>query len=658
MRIAAMQISSPDTGNERNIQESPIDAAEPVKPGPGIPKGVVTGVCLALVFACVAIYGRTLWNGFVNYDDPLYVTDNPSVKAGLNRASLAWAFTTDRAMYMHPITWISHMVDCQFYGVEPWGHHLTNLVFHAVNAVLLFVVFARMTRRLWPSAFMAALFAVHPLHVESVAWISERKDVLSMLFWAGTVGAYARFRERPGALRYLAVAFMFLLGLLSKPMAVTLPFVLLLLDYWPLEQGDRTAPWGATFRKLSRLALEKTPLFLMTAVFCVITFVMQARSNNLSFGEKVPLAARCANAVVVYVLYLQKTLWPAGLAAYYPHPITRPMGQVAGAALILIAITLFCLNRARRQPYLIVGWLWYLGTLVPVIELVQAGTFSHADRYTYIPLIGIFIMIAWGAADLAAAWRVPARAAAAVSGTVLVLLTACSGVQAGYWYDGETLFRRCIDAGYESSAAYNNLGVLVLKKGRNDEARKYLTKALELNADSADALGNLGKISLDQGRFAEAKADLDRALKLNPNQVNVLNNMAVLATNQKHFEEARMYLTKALELKPDHVDALNNMGKLLLDQARFDEALPWLKKVLELKPEHMDALNNMGWGLMNLGKYPESEACYRKALEQDPKFIKAMNNLAFTLTLMGRTDEAAAFMKKAEETGRAAAGRK
>ena len=614
---------------------------------------VVAGVCLALVLACVAVYGRTLSHDFLNYDDPLYVTENTEVKAGLSWTNVGWAFTTDRAMYMHPLTWISHMIDCELYGLRPWGHHLTNLVLHAACSALLFLVLARMTRRLWPSALVAALFAIHPLHVESVAWVSERKDMLSMLFWTGAIGAYAGYRRRPGALRYLAVMFLFLLALLSKPMVVTLPFALLLLDYWPLDRVDRTATFGAMARKTAWLAVEKAPLFLMTALFCAVTFMMQLRSNNLAFGETVPMAARCANAAVVYVIYLAKTLWPAGLAAYYPHPITRPLWQVAGAAVILAFITLFCLRQARRRPYLIVGWFWYLGTLVPVIELVQAGTFSHADRYTYIPLIGVFIMMAWGGADLAAAWRVPRRAVAVASCAALAALAVCAAVQTGHWRNGETLFRHAIDSGNESSAAYNNLGVLALKQGRYDEAREYLTKALGLKADHVDALGNLGKLALDQGRYDEAKTDLTKALALKPDHVNVLNNLGMLATNELRFDEARAYLTKALELKPDHVDALNNMGRLLLELGRFDEAKPYLTKALALKPDHASALNNLGWCCMNQGQYDEAERCYRKALEIDPKFINAMNNMSIVLAMLGRPDEASTYVERAAALGRA-----
>jgi Tfp pilus assembly protein PilF len=644
--------------DSETLNETLPHPGEPAAPGSRHERRVVAGVCVALVLACVAVYGRTLAHDFVNYDDPLYVTENAEVRAGLSWANIAWAFTTDRAMYMHPLTWISHMVDCEVYGLRPWGHHLTNLVLHAIDSVLLFLVCAGMTRRLWPSALVAALFAVHPLHVESVAWISERKDVLSMLFWTASLGAYAWYRRGPGLGRYLSVALLFLAALMSKPMVVTLPFVLLLLDYWPLERAGRAAPLGDAARRLTWLAVEKIPLFLMTLLFCVVTFAMQSRANNLSFGDEVPLVSRCANAAVVYVLYLAKTVWPSGLAAYYEHPITRPLWQVAGAVVILAAISVFCILRARRQPYLVVGWLWYLGTLVPVIELVQAGTFSHADRYTYIPLVGIFIMVAWGGADVAAAWRVPKRALAVGSGVMLAALTVCAGVQAGHWRDGETLFRHAIAAGHESAAAHNNLAVLAMSKGRRDEARNHLEKALALKPDYADALGNKGKLALDQGRNEEARACLTKALELRPNHVNVLNNLGVLETNEGRLEEARVCLTKALELKPRHVEALNNMGRLMLEQGRFDDAKTYLKKVLELKPDHASALNNLGWCAMSQAEYTEAEGYYRRAIAIDPQFVNAMNNLSLVLAMLGRPDEAAEYVKRASEAAQALAAGK
>ena len=646
-------------------------------------KSIVAGICAVLILACVIIYGQTLSHGFVNYDDGQYVTDNPQVRAGLSLKTIGWAFVTDKAMYFHPLTWMSHALDCSLYGMHPWGHHLTNLLFHAAASVLLFLALRLLTGALWPSAAVAALFAVHPLHVESVAWIAERKDVLSAFFWMLALGAYGLYARRGGAVRYAAVAAAFVLGLMSKPMVVTLPFVLLLLDYWPLGRIDRAAPFGAMARKTVRLAVEKIPLFLITALSCVSTIVMQTRGNNLAFGEKVNFAGRCANAVVVYVLYLVKTAWPSGLAVFYPHPIARPAWQVAGAAAALAAITLFCLRHARRYPYLIVGWLWYLGTLMPVIELVQAGDFSHADRYTYIPSIGVFIMVAWGGADLAAARHAPKRAVALITGAALALLVLCAGIQAGYWRDNRTLFSHAIDVGQESCIAFTNLGQDALDHKRYDEAREYLTKALGLDPGYVNALCSVGVCALDQGRNDDARACLMKALNLKPDDPNVLNNLGVLAINEGRCDEAESFLKKALdrqpdfadalsnraraalqqgnydrasecltrllEVKPDHVHALADMGGIAVYQKRYRDAETFLKKALELDPKSVPALHNLGMCFMNLEKHAEAQGCFRKALEIDPKNVSAMKNLAVVLARLGRTEEAAVCLRRALE---------
>ena len=640
-------------------------------------------------FACIAIYGQTLSHGFINYDDNRYVTENPHVQAGLNLQSIGWAFVTEDAHYIHPLTWMSHMLDCSLYGVHPWGHHLGNLLFHSAASVLLFLALRLLTGAFWQSAAVAALFAVHPLHVESVAWVAERKDVLSALFWMLALGAYGLYVRGGGAVRYAAVAAAFVLGLMSKPMVVTLPFVLLLLDYWPLDRVDRTVPLAGMARKTVRLAAEKIPLFLITALSCASTLIMQVRGNNLASGEKVPYAARCANAIVVYVLYLIKTVWPSGLAVFYPHPIARPVWQVAGAAVVLAAITLFCLRHARRHPYLIVGWLWYLGTLVPVIELVQAGEFSHADRYTYLPSIGVFIMIAWGAVDLAAAWHVPKRAVALASAAALAVLAVCAGVQTAYWRDDGTLFGHAIAVGHESALAFSNVGKHAFEEGRYDEARVCLTKALDLAPDAPGVLISLGALDINQKRYDEANTHLTKALNLTrddtqtiqtlknlsalaleqghadeadawlrkvlkrrPNNVQALNALGNLGIDKGNSEEARTFLTKALGLEPENAAVLINLGRLALVQERYEEARTCLTKALNLNPRNVSALNNLGACLLYQGQYEEARRQILKALEIDPQSVSAMKNMSYALTKLGWQEEADAYSKKAAELGK------
>ncbi len=638
-------------------------------------------ICAGIALCCLAIYGQTLAHDFVNYDDGLYVTDNREVQAGLMWSNVLWAFTTDRAMYMHPLTWLSHMLDCQLYGLHAWGHHLTNLLFHSVDAILLFLVLARMTRRTWPSALVAALFAVHPLHVESVAWIAERKDVLSMLFWTAGIGAYAWHRQRPGLMRYLATAIFFVLGFMSKPMVITFPFVLLLLDYWPLGQVDHTAPFGDMLRRLGRLTLEKIPLFLLTAAMCAVTVVMQERGNNLSFGAMVPLVNRCTNAVVVYVLYLVKMIWPFGLAVYYPHPIMRPDWQVAGAVVVLVAITLICLREMRRRPYLIFGWLWYLGTLVPVIELVQAGSFSHADRYTYIPLIGIFIMAAWTLNDLWESGRLPRAVVVGVPVMAVVLFTLDAVHQTGYWKNGETLFRHALAVTKDNPASRNNLGGALFGDKRLEEAEVQFDRALQLDPNNCTSLYRTALILFEKGRYEEAAArdraalavnphdelaaghlrlvlkklgkldapmaEYDALVKKAPKSVDDYCRLGTLAMTLGGNDEALNAFSEALKLEPGGKKVNMAIADGLVEQRKFNDALGYYEKALQADPQDAQTLYNMGVLLSGMKRPEEAAEKYREALKRDPNFAQAHNNLGSLSANAQRLDEAVEHYRKA-----------
>ncbi len=613
-------------------------------------KRMVLSICAALVLACFAIFSQTLSYGFVGYDDNAYVGENYTVQSGLSWANIVYACTDERAItpYVHPVTGISLMLDCEIYGPKPWGIRLNGIIIHAINTVLLFLIFRKVTRRLWPSAFMAALFCIHPLHVEPVAWIAGRKDLLSMLFWMAAIGAYVWYSQRPNPVRYLAVVLMFLLGLLSKPIVVTLPFTLLLLDYWPLNRVNRTEPFGAMARKVVRLTIEKVPLFLMAALFGLLTFLLQMRYNNSqTLPGRVSLVTRCANAVVAYALYLVKMLCPTGLTWYYPFPASLPVWQVAGAALMLVAITLVCLNRSRRNPYLIVGWCWYLGTLLPVIGLVDAGRFSHADRYTYIPLIGIFAMVAWGMADLVAAWQVPRRIVAVASGVVLSLLAVGAGVQASYWRDTGTLFRHAIAVGQESFVAYCDLGLLALEQRHYDEARALLTKALDLEPGHANTLINLGLLALHQRHYKEAETFLTKALDVSPGNPSALTNMGLLAMEQRHYDEAAPWLMKAVRVEPKNPKSLNNLGLLALYQRHYEEAGSFLTKALQVNPKNPSALTNMGLLSLEQGRYDEARQWLTKALVLSPENAEILNNLGRLALIQGHYDEARQWLTKA-----------
>ena len=631
-------------------------------------------VCAGLVICCIAVYGRTLTHDFILYDDPLYVTQNPDVQAGLSWAGIGWAFTTDRAMYMHPLTWLSHMLDCSVYGLHPWGHHLTNLVLHALGTVLLFLALARMTGRLWPSALAAALFAVHPLHVESVAWIAERKDVLSMVFWAAGLGAYAGYCQRPGWRRYAAVAILFLLGFLSKPMVVTFPFVLLLLDWWPMGRIDRTASLPAMARQCARLALEKTPLFLMSAAMSVITLIMQVRGSNLAFMSEVSFPERCANALVVYALYLVKTVCPTGLAVYYAHPITRPAWQIAGAALVLFAVTMLSLREFRRRPHLIVGWLWYLGTLVPVIELVQAGTFSHADRYTYIPLIGVFIMVAWSLDELRGSARVPAAAMTGAAVALVAALTVAGSVQAGHWKNSETLFHHALEVTPENTFTRYNYGAGLYANGRRKEAVEQFERALRLDPQNVLAVEHMAAFFQDQGQYAAAAAKHREALLSKPDfamardnlrnalqKMNTLDalesergalmnkqaksvddwcRMGAISMTLGDMRQASGCFDQALRMEPSGRKVNLAMGGVLLGDKLYEKALPHYEKALGAAPDDPVALYNTALVLSALGRNSEAADRYRRVLRVNPKLVQAHNNLGILLADSGSVDEA------------------
>ncbi len=627
-------------------------------------------ICVGLLLACVAIFYQTVSHGFINYDDNRFLVNNAQVQAGLSWSTAVWAFTNQVEHYLMPLSWLSHALDCQLYGMWGGGHHLTSLIIHALNSMLLFWVFLRLTRAPWPSAMVAALFAVHPLHVESVAWASERKDVLSTLFWCLTLLAYTHYTAKPMVRRYLLVAAMYVLALLSKPMVITLPCLLLLLDYWPLgrlrhETFNRALPATAML-----LVVEKVPLLLLAAADGVATFFLQETQHSTSFFGNTPLTLRLYNAVVSYGFFLVKAVFPSGLALVYPWPVGAfPWWQVGGSAILLLSVTAAALMTAKTRPYLIVGWLWYLGLMAPTIQVLQRHAFAYAraDRYTYCALIGISVMVVWGAADLAATLRVPKRAVAVASAVVLAVLTVCSHVQAGYWHDSETLFRHAIAVGQESVTAFNTVGKLALDGKRYDEARKYLTKALDLDPEYTDAIYNLGVLAMDQGRHDDARTFLTRVLVLepgyfdtsnDPSKLAILNNYGKLAVLQKRYDEARNYLTKALNLDPHYDTALNNMGALDMMEGRYDEAKACLKQVLDRHPDDVDVLNNIGGCCIYQEQYEEAQRYLQKAVELDPKHLDALKNLGASLARLGRQEEADGYFKRAAAlTPAAAAGK-
>jgi hypothetical protein len=510
-----------------------------------------------LVLLVLAVFLQVGNHSFVNFDDPQYVYENPHVQRGLTKESLAWAFTSTGQANWHPLTWLSHMTDVELFGLDAGWHHRVSVLFHLLNTVLLFLVLQRMTGGLWQSAFVAGLFGVHPLHVESVAWVAERKDVLSAFFWMLSLWAYAAYAERKGAARYGLVVSFFFLGLLSKPMVVTLPFVLLLLDYWPL---------GRMNRFLDLLA-EKAPLFLLSVGSCAATYAAQQREGAIPPADLFPLAVRVANAVVSYVRYLGKTVWPASLTVFYPHPWRTadsiPFLAVAGASTGLVALTALALRDAMRRPYLLVGWFWFVGTLIPVIGLVQVGGQAMADRYTYLPLIGLFIMVAWGIPDLLDRWRLRTRLAGAAGGVVLLALAAGAWFQVSHWKNSVALFGHAARVSSPNALAHYYLGNALGAEGRTDEAIFQYLQALTVNPYYFEARYNLANALETAGRNEDAIANYREVLRLKPGLAEAHNNLGIALADTGRLEEAISHFREALRLAPGSADAIRNLGLAL-----------------------------------------------------------------------------------------------
>ena len=523
---------------------------------------LTVGVCIFLAVLVWVVFGQTLGHDFVNYDDPRYVYENTKITSGLSIAGIGWAFTHIHSENWHPLTTISHMLDCQLYGLKAGWHHFTNVLLHTIAAILLFIALRQMTGALWRSAFVAAVFAIHPLRVESVAWIAERKDVLSGVFFMLTLLAYVPYVRAPSIRRYLFVAVVFAFGLMSKPMLVTLPFVLLLLDYWPLGRirGQKSDVSG--HENLVMLVVEKIPLVGLSAISSVVTFL--AQRGAVGWTEQLPVLARINNTVVTYVVYMWQMLWPVKLAVFYPHPEKRlPLSEIILALAILVTATAAAFVLRKKRPYLVTGWLWYLGMLVPVIGLVQVGWQGHADRYTYLPQIGLYVLLTWTVADLTAGWRRQREILSASAAIIIGVLSWRAWIQTSYWRDSETLFTHALAVTSNNDVAENNLGIVFLRKGNLDEAISLLQAAVDLRPENSPAHENLAKALLQKGQVADAL----------------------------------IHYRKLLELQPDNIEVHNIVGTVLIQQGRIREGVEEWQKVLAIQPDNGNAMSNLAWVL-------------------------------------------------------------
>ncbi len=535
---------------------------------------------LGILAVTLAVYAQIGNHAFTNYDDDGYITENYRVLQGLSLAGVKWAFTTLTESNWHPLTWLSHMLDCHLFGQDAGLHHWMNLVLHLVNTALLLALLLRMTGARWPSALVAAGFALHPLHVQSVAWAAERKDVLSTVFWLLTMHAYVGFVHRRGGWRYGLVCLCLGLGLLAKPMLVTLPCVLLLIDVWPLGR-----PLTA------RLVVEKLPLFALVAASCVVTYVAQKTGGAV---KTLPIDLRLANVVVSYAAYLGMMVWPVELTVFYPFPAAHPLGQVVVSIGVLVVVTIVAVVWRRQRPWFIIGWLWYLGTLVPVIGLLRVGEQALADRYTYIPLIGIFILLAWGAQELvrirpALRWPVVGTA-----GLLLVLAAAGTAYQVTFWRNAETLFTRAIAVTSDNYVAHNQLGLVVFDSGDAAAAERHFQTVLAIYPENITALNNIGKILAERRDFAGARPYFEHTLANHPNNLEALNNLGVICYRQKRPDQAIEYLRRAAQLAPDNASSLRNLGLCLQLTGKITEAVHWYERALWLNPADAQAHYYLG----------------------------------------------------------------
>ena len=611
-------------------RRSPRAAARPPTATGGGRRAWLLAAAIAIV--TVLAFAPVREHGFVNIDDAHYVAENPVVRAGLTWRGVGWALTTGYAGNWHPLTWISHMADVELFGFDPGAFHLTNLGLHVASALVLFSLLLRLTAAPYRSAAVAALFAVHPLRVESVAWIAERKDVLSVFLGLATLLAYAGYARRPRLRSYLVVVASFALGLMAKPMLVTLPCVMLLLDVWPLGRLRWPIAW--------RVVREKVPLFALAALASAVTVVVQHQAGAVRTLETLSVARRAATAIVGYGFYLAKTVWPSDLALLYPYPSSLPVWPIVTASGALAVITAIAVRLRRDRPELLVGWLWFLGVLVPVSGVAQVGSQPWADRFTYLPSAGLFVLIVWGLHGVLAARRHGRVVLAAGAIAVTAIFAALTHRQVGYWRDGVTLWTRAIDVTTDNARAHTNLGQALAAGRRFDDAIAEYRKALRIRPDLAEAHNYLGVALADQGRMAEATASYREALRLQPGFAEAANNLGLALASTGRLTEAVGQFESALRLDPGFTPARSNLAIALAETGRADDAAREFAAVVAAQPESVEARLNLARGLLNLGRWEEALAQYDAALPLAPTFAPVHRGRGSALLRLGRLTEA------------------
>lgn len=609
-------------------------------------------IILLIVASCTA-FGRIANNDFINFDDDKYITENNYVQSGINQESIKWAFTAIVAGNWHPLTLLSHMLDWSLFGANASGHHLVSLFLHIGAVIFLFLFLYKTTNNPWPAAFAAAFFALHPLRVESVAWASERKDVLSMFFGMASIYAYAFYVESSKLSKYLLCLTLFALALMSKPMLVTLPFVLMLLDYWPLKrwQNALSATAENKFKLAGRLVREKTPFFLLTIASCIITFWAQNKAGATSFGKKLPFVMSGANALISYLAYLGKTFWPVNLAVFYPYELSLPLWKIVISGIILIIITLDVLYYIRKQPFLFVGWLWYLGTLIPVIGLVQVGSQVMADRYTYLPSVGIAIMLAWGIPYFFPSTETKTNILFPAATSFLALMVFLSWMQCGYWKNSIKLFNNTLRVTKNNYLAHNYLGLALFAKGKVDEALYHYNEAIRISPYYAEAYNNRGIVYGSKEQYQLAINEYNKAIVHKPDYAFAYYQRGIAYTKLGQYQQAIEDYNQVITNKPDVAEAYNNRGIVYGGLKQYQLAIKDFNKALRIKPNYADAYHNRGFTYFNIGQYQNAIMDYNKAIINKPDYTNAYCNRAIVYLIQGKKEMGCGDAQKACELG-------
>ncbi|MDY7034645.1 MAG: tetratricopeptide repeat protein [Thermodesulfobacteriota bacterium] len=594
-------------------------------------------ICLALTLLTLATFWQVQYNEFINLDDNQYIYENMNIRPGLSWKGAIWAFRFNDTSYWHPLTWLSHMLDYQLYGLNPKGHHLNNLLIHIANTILLFLILNRMTGALWRSAIVAAMFGLHPINVESVAWATNRKNVLSTLFWMLTIWNYSSYIQKPGIIRYLMVFLSLALGLMAKPIVVTLPFALLLLDYWPLYRyknmyfnnnikNQKSMVPGYQWSTF-RLVFEKIPLFALSASSIYLSLLSSQRLDIVIPIERIPICLRIENALVSLVFYIKMMIWPRDLAVFYPYPLSIPFWHSAGAGLLLAVLTIIIIRRLNKFPYLSIGWLWYIGTLLPVIGLAEQGLWpAVADRFAYIPLIGLFIIIVWGFYDMGQKCRFQKVLFPVLTGSILSCLLISTWMQVQYWKNSITLLKHAVDVTANNHLAHYNLGAALHQKGMVERAIWHYTEALKIMPDNAQFHVNLGAALFQQKKLDQAINHFSEALRTVPEYAEAYFYIGSVLDKQGKPREAISHYYQALRIKP-LAEAHHRLGLILAGQGKLEIAVSHYHQALRIKPDYAKAHNDLGVALSWQGKFQEAISHYIEALRINPDFYQARRNL-------------------------------